>query len=67
MLTVLFFLMLSAWSEQADKYRNGVISKEQYDQWCYTYPEQDTTQRFAKVPLQELSDVLVEAFKDRLK
>ena len=58
--------MLSAWAEQADKYRNGEISKEQYDQWRYTYPEQDTTQRWAKVPSQELSDALVEAFKDKL-
>ena len=59
--------MLSAWAEQADKYRNGEISKEQYDQWRYTYPEQDTTQHWAKVPSQELSDTLVEAFKDKLK
>ncbi len=61
------FQMLSAWAEQADKFRNGEISKEQYDQWRYTYPEQDTTQRWAKVPSQELSDTLVKAFKNKLK
>lgn len=31
------FQMLSAWAEQADKYRNGEISKEQYDGWRYEY------------------------------
>lgn len=59
--------MLAAWAEQAEKYRSGEISKEQYDEWRYTYPEQDTTQHWAKVPSQELSDALVEAFKDKLK
>lgn len=61
------FQMLAAWAEQAEKYRSGEISKEQYDEWRYTYPEKDTTQRWAKVPPQELSDALVEAFKDKLK
>ena len=59
--------MLNAWAEQAEKYRSGEISKEQYDEWRYTYPEKDTTQHWAKVPSQELSDALVEAFKDKLK
>lgn len=61
------FQMLTAWAEQAEKYRNGEISKEQYDEWRYTYPKIDTTQTWAKVPSQELSDALVEAFKDKLK
>lgn len=60
------FKMLSAWADQAEKYRNGEISKEQYDRWRYTFPAEDTTQRWAKVPSQELSDALVEAFKDKL-
>lgn len=38
------FQMLAAWAEQAEKYRSGEISKEQYDEWRYTYPEKDTTQ-----------------------
>ena len=57
------FTMLSAWAEQAEKYRNGEISKEQYDRWRYTFPAEDTTQRWAKVPSQELSDMLIEALK----
>ena len=43
------------------------ISKEEYDNWRYHYPKFDTTQRWAKVPSQELSDALVEMFKDQLK
>ena len=61
------FQMLTAWAEQAEKYRSGEISKEQYDEWRYTYPEKVTTQHWAKVPSQELSDEMIEAFKNRLK
>lgn len=57
--------MLSAWLEQAKKLEAGEITKEEYDQWRYKYPEFDTTQQWAKVPSQELSDYLVEALKDK--
>ena len=43
------------------------ITQEEYDRWRYRYPEFDTTQRWAKVPSQELSDMLVEALKDEIK
>ena len=43
------------------------ISKDKYDEWRYHYPEFDTTQIWAKVPSQELSAAMVEAFKDKLK
>ena len=43
------------------------ISKDDYDRWRYYYPKYDTTQLWAKVPSQELSDTLVEAFQDKLK
>ncbi len=58
------FTMLSTWDDQAEKYRNGEISKEQYDRWRYTFPAEDTTQRWAKVPSQELSDMLADALKE---
>ena len=61
------FKMLSAWAEQAEKFRSGEISKEEYDHWRYRFPEFDTTQRWAKVPSQKLSDMLVESFKKDLK
>lgn len=61
------FKVLSAWADQAEKLKNGEISKDQYDRWRYTFPAEDTTQVWAKVPSQQLSDAMVEAFKDRLK
>ena len=61
------FKMLSAWADQSDKLRKGEISKDQYDRWRYTFPAEDTTQLWAKVPSQELSDMLVDAFKKKLK
>ena len=59
--------MLYAWKEQAGKLSAGEISKDDYDRWRYYYPKHDTTQLWAKVPSQELSDTLVEAFQDKLK
>lgn len=59
--------MLTAWQEQSAKLEAGEISKKDYDRWRYYYPKYDTTQIWAKVPSQELSDALVEQFKDKLK
>lgn len=59
--------ILYAWKEQADKLSSEEISKDKYDEWRYHYPEFDTTQIWARVPSQELSDVLTEAFKNHLK
>lgn len=55
--------MLRAWMEQADKLENGEISKEEYDEWRYKYPELDTYQRHAKVLSQKFSDHLVKHLK----
>lgn len=51
--------MLYAWKEQTDKLSSEKISKDKYDEWRYHYPEFDTTQIWAKVPSQALSDALV--------
>ncbi|MCI8352015.1 MAG: transcriptional regulator, partial [Oscillospiraceae bacterium] len=59
--------ILCAWKEQADKLSSEEISRKEYDNWRYHYPQFDTTQIWAKVPSQELSDTLVEAFQDKLK
>ena len=59
--------MLCAWKEQADKLSSEEISREEYDRWRYYYPKYDTMQLWAKVPPQELSDALVDAFKDHLQ
>ncbi len=57
--------MLSAWLEQAKKLESGEITKEEYDKWRYTYPKLDTSQIWAKVPSQELSDYLIDALKEK--
>ena len=59
--------MLRAWMEQAAKLENGEISKEEYDEWRYKYPELNIYQRHAKVPSQKLSDYLVQALFDKKK
>lgn len=35
--------------------------------WRYNYQKCDETSGYVKVPYQQLSDAMVEAFKDRLK
>lgn len=59
--------MLSAWAEQAEKYRNGDISREDYDKWRYNYPQYDKASGYVKVLSKELNDTMTKAFKDRLK
>ncbi|MDY6037923.1 MAG: helix-turn-helix transcriptional regulator [Eubacterium sp.] len=46
----------TAWQKEAEKYRNGEISKEEYDRWRYTYPE---------VEVQRTRDVLDEIRKSK--
>jgi transcriptional regulator with XRE-family HTH domain len=36
--------MLQTWQQQAEKLENGEISKKEYDEWRYRYPELDTSQ-----------------------
>ena len=43
------------------------INREDYDKWRYNYPKYDETSGYVKTPSKQLSDALVEAFKDRLK
>ena len=38
---ITMFEMFSAWQEQAEKLKNGKITKEEYDQWRYTYPQEE--------------------------
>ena len=54
------FDMFHAWRKQASKLEQGEIIKEEYDQWRYKYPELDTSQHWAKVPSQTVSDMLME-------
>ena len=60
------FEMFTAWAEQKRRLEAGDDTREDYDRWRYNYPKYDTTQRWAKVPSQELSDALVDALRDKL-
>ena len=35
------FEMLDLWQREFEKFQNGEISKEEYDQWRYTYPKME--------------------------
>ena len=59
------FDMFHAWQEQAARLERGEITKEEYDQWRYKYPEQDTSGPQKKVvPSQELSDLITASLKE---
>jgi len=62
-----FYDMLRAWSFEAVKLEKGEITREEYDRWRYRYPEFDTTRIWAKIPSKRFSDMMVKAFKDKLK
>ena len=36
---ITMFEMFTAWKEQAEKLKNGEITKEEYDNWRYNYPK----------------------------
>lgn len=36
---IAMFEMFSAWEEHAEKYKNGEITKGEYDRWRYNYPQ----------------------------
>ena len=59
--------MLRAWLSEAKKLENGESTKEEYDNWRYKYPELDTHQIWAKVPSQEISDMLLAGLKEMEK
>lgn len=42
--------MFSAWQKHAEKYRNGDISKEEYDNWRYNYPQSEAKKSKRKKP-----------------
>ncbi len=53
------FDMFSAWNKQAEKLKNGEITKEEYDHWRYNYPKLEA-ERFKK----ELDDIRMQSKKD---
>ena len=56
--------MLSTWQEQSAKLAKGEISREEYDNWRYHYPDFDVSGQWHKVtPSQGLSDMLIDELK----
>ena len=51
--------MLREWQQQAEKLENSEISREEYDEWRYLYPELETSHHWAKTPSKEMSDYLI--------
>ena len=58
------FKMFHAWQEQSAKLERGEISREEYDQWRYKYPELDTSGHWVSVPSQAVSDMLSKEFQE---
>ena len=50
------FEMFHSWNEQAQKLKNGEITKEEYDRWRYYYPDFDHRPDTVKVPPQDLTE-----------
>lgn len=60
--------MLKEWAKISEKYRNGKISKDEYDDWRYNYPEHDTSGVWKKTMSKELSDAVAREYeRDRHK
>lgn len=56
---------LRDWKKEKSKLNSGEITQEDYDQWRYKYPELDTTGRWKRIPSKELSDLIINNFKDK--
>ena len=41
--------MFKAWEDKAEQLRSGEITKEEYDNWRYNYPNSDTPGAFKKI------------------
>ena len=52
--------MLCEWEEISQKYASGKITKEEYNQWRYQYPNQRNAPRHPKPISQGLSDLLLD-------
>lgn len=58
--------LFSAWQKESEKLNSDTITKEDYDDWRYNYPNRDNSQHWVKPPSQQLSDAIVKQFKDKL-
>ena len=51
--------MRNAGNAAANALRKCEITQEAYDQWCYHFPDGDTTRHWVKAPSQGLMEELV--------
>jgi len=51
------FELFILWNKESEKLKNGEITKEEYDQWRYAYPEGDPS--YKRVPSKVFSDAMV--------
>ena len=58
--------MLVAWAQQAERYRNGEINREDYDEWRYNYPRYDKASGHVELPSKKRSDAAFRAFGDKI-
>lgn len=49
-----FLQQIEAWATESDRYRDGQVTKEEYDTWRYHYPVNDTTGRWHHIPPEDL-------------
>ena len=63
---ITMFEMFSAWQKQAEKYKNGEITKDEYDQWRYNYPVLNESRTFSKTPDDTVNNAMVKAFEKSL-
>ena len=55
--------LVDSWAKQAEKYRAGEITKEEYDNWRYIYPRSDPTAGTPICPSKQVSDMIIKQLK----
>ena len=56
-----------SWFLEAEKLKNGEITKDQYDDWRYKYPDLDPRSHYVSVLPKNLSDMLTMAMNEEEK
>lgn len=59
--------LITDWADIAEQYRSGVIDRETYDRWRYSYPAYAENSGFKKVSGFEISDELKKSINKRFK
>lgn len=57
--------MLKSWAKVSQKYRDGEISKEEYDEWRYKYPESDKSGQWQKIISKDVSNMAFDEYNNK--